>query len=142
MEHKKWVILCFIGGVLMLVSSVVGSVGFIGIVLSWAAGVFGLEMTKTFSILMTILAYIAAGGGISVIVGSLIAGYGPDRIGRIVIGIGIGTGLIGLIIILITNLIAGVSLNDLPNIFLSAFNGTYGLAGVLISIISRMRLKD
>ena len=142
MEHKKWVILCFIGGVLMLVSSVVGSVGFIGIVLSWAAGVFGLEMTKTFSILMTILAYIAAGGGISVIVGSLIAGYGPDRIGRIVIGIGIGTGLIGLIIILITNLIAGVSISDLPNIFLSAFNGTYGLAGVLISIISRMRLKD
>ena len=142
MEHKKWVILCFIGGVLMLVSSVVGSVGFIGIVLSWAAGVFGLEMTTTFSILMTILAYIAAGGGISVIVGALIAGYGPDRIGRIVIGIGIGTGLIGLIIILITNLIAGMSISDLPNIFSSAFNGTYGLAGVIISIFSRMRLKD
>ena len=142
MEHKKWVILCFIGGVLMLLSSVVGSVGFIDTVLTWAAGVFGLEMTKTFSILMTILAYIAAGGGISVIVGSLIAGYGPDRIGRIVIGIGIGTGLIGLIIILITNLMTGVSISDLPNIFLSAFNGTYGLVGVLISIFSRMRLKD
>jgi len=142
MEHKKWIILCFIGGVLMFVSSVVGSVGFIGIVLSWAAGVFGLEMTTTFSILMTILAYIAAGGGISVIVGALIAGYGPDRIGRIVIGIGIGTGLIGLIIILITNLIAGMSISDLPNIFSSAFNGTYGLAGVIISIFSRMRLKD
>lgn len=142
MEHKKWVILCFIGGVLMVLSSVVGSVGFIGTVLSWAAGVFGLEMTKTFSILMTILAYIATGGGISVIVGALIAAFGPDRIGRIVIGIGIGTGLIGLIIILITNLIAGVSISDLPNIFSSAFNGTYGLAGVVISIFSRMRLKD
>jgi len=142
MEHKKWVILCFIGGVLMLLSSVVGSVGFIGTVLTWAAGVFGVETTKTFSILMTILAYIAAGGGISVIVGSLIAGYGPDRIGRIVIGIGIGTSLIGLIIILITNLIAGVSISDLPNILSSAFNGTYGLAGVVLSIFSRMRLKD
>jgi hypothetical protein len=126
----------------MLLSSVVGSVGFIGTVLSWAAGVFGLEMTETFSILRTILGYIAAGGGFSVIVGALIAAFGPDRIGRIVIGIGIGTGLIGLIIILITNLIAGVSISDLPNIFLSAFNGTYGLAGVLISIFSRMRLKD
>lgn len=142
MERKKWVILCFIGGVLMVLSSVVGSVGFIDTVLSWAAGVFGLEMTKTFSILMTILAYIAAGGGISVIVGALIVGYGPDRIGRIVIGIGIGTSLIGLIIILITNLIAGVSISDLPNILASAFNGTYGLAGVVISIFSRMRLKD
>jgi MFS family permease len=142
MEHKKWVILCFIGGVLMVLSSVVGSVGFIGTVLSLAAGVLGLEMTQFFSILLTILGYIAAGGGISVIVGALIAGYGPDRIGRIVIGVGIGTGLIGLIIILITNLIAGVSISDLPNIFLSAFNGTYGLAGVLISIFSRMRLKD
>jgi len=29
MEHKKWVILCFVGGVLMVLSSVVGSVGFI-----------------------------------------------------------------------------------------------------------------
>ncbi len=141
MEHKKWVILCFIGGVLMVLSSVVGSVGFIGTVLSLAAGVLGPDMTQFFSILLTILGYIAAGGGISVIIGALIAAFGPDRIGRIVIGIGIGTGLIGLIIILITNLIAGVSISDLPNIFLSAFNGTYGLAGVLISIFSRMRLK-
>jgi len=142
MEHKKWILLCFIGGVLMLISSVVGSVGFIGTVLDWVAVQFGVETTTTFSILMTILAYIAAGGGISVIVGSLIAGYGPDRIGRIVIGIGIGSSLFGLIIILITNLIAGVAISDLPNIFSSAFNGSYGLAGVLISIFSRMRLKD
>ena len=142
MEHKKWILLCFIGGVLMLISSVVGSVGFIGTVLDWVAVQFGVETTTTFSILMTILAYIAAGGGISVIVGSLIAGYGPDRIGRIVIGIGIGSSLFGLIIILITNLIAGVAISDLPNIFSSVFNGSYGLAGVLISIFSRMRLKD
>ena len=119
-----------------------GSVGFIGTVLTLAARALGPDMTQYFSILLTILRYIAAGGGISVIVGSLIAAYGPDRIGRIVIGIGIGTGLISLIIILITNLIAGMSISELPNIFLSAFNGTYGLAGVLISIFSRMRLKD
>jgi len=131
MEHKKWVILCFIGGVLMLLSSLVGSVGFIGTVLSWAAGVFGLDMTKTFSILMTILGYIAAGGGISVIVGALIAGYGPDRIGRIVIGIGIGTGLIGLIIILITNLIAGVSKVIYQTYFRAPSMGLMGLLALL-----------
>ncbi len=142
MEHKKWIILCFIGGVLMVISSVVGSVGFIGTVLTLAAEALGVETTQYFSILLTVLGYIAAGGGISVMVGALIAGYGPDRIGRIVIGIGIGTGILGLIIILITNLITGASISDLPNILLSAFNGTYGLAGVLISIFSRMRLKD
>ena len=142
MEHKKWVFLCFIGGVLMVVSSVVGSVGFIYTILTLAAEALGVETTQFFSILLTILGYISTGGGISVIVGALITGYGPDRIGRIVIGMGIGTGTLGLIIILVTNLITGASISDLPNIFLSAFNGSYGLAGVLISIFSRMRLKD
>ena len=79
----------------MVISSVVGSVGFIGTVLTLAAEALGVETTQYFSILLTVLGYIAAGGGISVIVGALIAGYGPDRIGRIVIGIGIGTGILG-----------------------------------------------
>ena len=64
MEHKKWVILCFIGGVLMVLSSGVGSVGFIGTVLSWAAGVLGPDMTQGLSILLRIVGYIGEGGGI------------------------------------------------------------------------------
>ena len=142
MEHKKWVLLCIIGGILMILSSIVGSLGFIGTVISLISGILGPEFEQFFSVLLPILMYIAAGGGFSVIVGALIAGYGPDRIGRIVIGLGIGTSLIGLIILIITTLIGGTSISDLPSVLLSAFNGSYGLVGIIISIFSRMRLKD
>lgn len=142
MEHKKWVILCLIGGILMVLSSLVGSLGFIGTLISLISGILGPEYEQLFSTLVTILTYIAAGGGFSVIVGALIAGYGPDRLGRIVVGLGIGTSLIGLIILLITTLIGGTSIGDLPSVLFSAFNGTYGLLGVILSIFSRKRLKD
>ncbi|MBY8982577.1 MAG: hypothetical protein KGD57_06495, partial [Candidatus Lokiarchaeota archaeon] len=71
-----------------------------------------------------------------------IAGFGPDRIGRIVIGIGIGIGLISLIMIFITNLIEGFSLNEIYDILLATFNGLYGLGGGVISIFGRKLLKD
>ena len=142
MEHKKWVIFCIIGGILIILSSIVGSLGFIGTVISLISGILGSELGQFFSILVTILTYIAAGGGFSVIIGALIVGYGHGRIGRIVIGFGIGIGLIGLIILIITTLIGGISISDLPNVLLSAFHGTYGLLGVILSIFSKMRLKD
>lgn len=142
MEHKKWVILCSIGGVLMILSSIVGSLGFIGTVLTLLSGIVTPEIAQNIGFILTILGYVAGGGGITVIVGALIAGYGPDRIGRIVIGFGIGTSLFGLIIILVINLFSGMSLNDILNILLGSFNGVYGLTGVIISIFSRMRLKD
>jgi len=142
MEHKKWVILCIIGGILMVLSSLIGSLGFIGTVLKLAAGVLGPEMQQIISNLLTVLGYIAAGGGISVILGALIAGFGPDRLGRIIIALGIGINIIGLIIIIVTNIIGGSSINDLFGILISTFNGGYGLAGVLMSIVSRMKMKD
>jgi len=142
MEHKKWVILCIIGGILIVLSSLIGSLGFIGTVLKLAAGVLGPEMQQIISNLLTVLGYIAAGGGISVILGALIAGFGPDRLGRIIIALGIGINIIGLIIILVTNIIGGSSINDLFGILISTFNGGYGLAGVLMSIVSRMKMKD
>ncbi len=126
----------------MILGSIVGSLGFIGTALTLIAGVMGPEMATTINTILTVLGYIAAGGGFSVIIGALIAGYGPDRVGRIIIGFGIGCSLIGLIIILITNLIGGTSIDDLFSVLLSAFNGIYGFAGVILSIFSRMRLKD
>ena len=142
MEHKKWVILCIIGGIMMILSSIIGSLGFIGTAISFISGLFGPEVEQFLSMLLTIMSYIAAGGGFSVIVGALVAGFSSDRIGRIIVGLGIGTSLIGLIILLVTTIMGGTSIGDLPTILLSTFNGTYGLVGVILAIFSRMRLKD
>jgi hypothetical protein len=142
MEHKRAVVLCLIGGALMLIGSVFGSVGFIGKLLSLTTNYVDPGIEAVIQGTLTVFGYIAAGGGISVIVGAFIAGFGPDRIGRFVSGIGVGAGLLSLIILIITSLIGGASVNDLPTIFLTTFNNGYGLAGVLISIIGIMRLKD
>ena len=142
MEHKKWVILCIIGGVLMLLSSVVGRVGFLGTLLELLSGVVSTEIQRVIEIVLTIFTYIAAGGGISVIIGALIAGFSSDFVGRLIVGIGIGASLISLIILLITSIFGGSQVDDLPSILLNTFNGIYGLVGVILAIFARQQLKD
>jgi hypothetical protein len=142
MKHKKWVILCIIGGVLMLLSSVIGRVGLLGRILDLISGFVGPEAQQVMSIILNIFTFIAAGGGISVIIGALIAGYSSDFVGRLVVGIGIGASLISLIILLITSIYGGTTINELPSILLNTFNGLYGLFGVILAIIGRRKLKD
>jgi len=142
MKHKKWVILCIIGGALMLISSLVGRVGFLGTLLELLTGVVGPNTQRVIEIVLTIFTYIAAAGGISVIIGAIIAGFSSNFVGRLVVGIGIGASLISLIILLITSIYGGSTVNDLPQILLNTFNGIYGLGGVLIAIFARRKLKD
>ena len=142
MEHKKGVILCIIGGALMLLSSVVGRLGFLGTLITLLYGNVTPEIQQILEIILTIFSYIAAGGGISVIIGAFIAGFSSDFVGRLIVGFGIGASLISLIILLVTSIIGGSTINDLLSILLTTFNNAYGLAGVVISIIARRQLKD
>ena len=127
MEHKKWVILCIIGGTLMFLSSLVGRVGVIGTLITSlsTSGLVPLEIQQVLEIILTVFSYIAAAGGLSVITGAFIAGFNSDRLGRFIVGLGIGT-----------------TINDIPSILFTAFNSAYGFVGVVISILGRMRLKD
>lgn len=142
MEHKKGVILCIISGILMLLSSIIGRVGFLGIILNLISGFVGPEIQQVIELIFNIFSFIAAGGGISVILGAFIAGISSDFIGRLVVGIGIGASLISLIILLITSIFGGTTIEDLPSILLNTFNGIYGLVGVIIAIFGRRLLKD
>jgi len=142
MEHKKGVILCIIGGALMLLSSVVGRLGFLGTLITLLYGNVTPEIQQILEIILTIFSYIAAGGGISVIIGAFIAGFSSDFVGRLIVGFGIGASLISLIILLVTSIIGGSTINNLLSILLTTFNNAYGLAGVVISIIARRQLKD
>ncbi|UCC19809.1 MAG: hypothetical protein JSV62_00595 [Promethearchaeota archaeon] len=142
MEHKKGVILCIIGGALMLISSLTGRVGFLGTILSLLSGYVGPEIQVVIEIILNVFSFIAMGGGISVIIGALIAGFSSDFAGRLIIGIGIGSSLISLIILLITSIYGGTAINDLPLILLNTFNGIYGLVGAILAIFARRLLKD
>jgi hypothetical protein len=142
MKHKKWVILSIIGGVLMILSSVVGRVGFLGTLINLLSGFVGPKTQQVLGVILTIFSYIAASGGIAVIIGALIAGFSSDFIGRLIAGLGIGASLISLIILIATSIYGGATISDLPSILLTTFNNAYGLVGVLIAIIARTKLKD
>ncbi|NHJ26386.1 MAG: hypothetical protein EAX89_17540 [Candidatus Lokiarchaeota archaeon] len=141
MEHKKWVFFCTLGGVLMIFAALIGSVGILGRVLSLLVSVMGNEIAQIINLTLSILGYVATGGGVSVILGAVIAEYSLKKLGRLIIGLGIGTSLIGLIIIIIMSLYSGISVNELRSVLISTFNGIYGFIGVIISIIGRKGLK-
>ena len=142
MGHKKWVLLCILGGALMILSSVVGRVGFLGTLLTLLIGVAPPDIQQILAMVLTVFSYIAAAGDLSVIIGAVVAGFGSDFAGRLIVGLGIGSSLISLIILVITSISGGSSVLDLPSILLTTFNNAYGLAGVIIAIIARRNLKD
>lgn len=142
MEHKKWVILCIMGGILMVLSSLVGRVGVIGTIISLLSGVVTPEIQQVLTIILTVFSYIAAAGGLAVIIGALIAGFNSVRLGRFIVGLGIGTSLVSIIILVGTSIFGGSTINNVPLILFTAFNNAYGLAGVIFSIIGGRKLKD
>ena len=79
--------------------------------------------------------------GILVIVGAIIVAMDHYKLGKFIIMLGAGLGLIGLIIMLITGIIAGTVVEDLAGIVSTIINGSYGFAGVLLTILSRRKLK-
>lgn len=141
MENKKWIVICIIGGLLMFISSIVGSVSFYALVFSVVSGILGPVAAATLSIVLLVFTYIALGGGISVIIGAIIVALGSYGIGKFIIALGAGMGLIGLIIFLITSILAGSVISSIIGLILQILNGSYGFLGVLLTIIARMRLK-
>ncbi|MHA1729233.1 MAG: hypothetical protein ACTSWY_10940 [Promethearchaeota archaeon] len=141
MENKKWIITCIIGGILMLISSIVGNVSFFILIFGIASSIIDPESALTFSIILQIFSIIATGGGISVIGGALIIALNQYRLGKFIIGLGAGMGSIGLLIFITMSLIAGSFLSDLSGIILGILNGSYGFLGVILTIFARFRLK-
>ncbi len=141
MENKKWILLCIIGGILMIIGSVIGSITFFETLFDLIEADVGEDVAKIVSLVIQILGYIAMGGGISVIVGSIIVAMDHYRLGKFIIGIGAGMGLISLLIFLITGIVEGSILEELDQIVTETIHGSYGFLGVILTIIARMKLK-
>jgi hypothetical protein len=143
LENKKWIVLCIIGGILMIIGSTVGDISFFRLLVDLASGVLTEDVLNILSIVLRILSWIALGGGISVILGSILVMVGRYGVGKFIIGLGAGMGLIGLIIFMITGLIAGGLVNNLVAVFIDfiSFRGSFGFVGVLLTIVARLKLK-
>ncbi|MHA1490172.1 MAG: hypothetical protein ACTSRI_11030 [Promethearchaeota archaeon] len=141
MENKKWMIVCLIGGILMIISSVVGSVSFFALIFGILTNYVGADVAVILSIVLQIFGYIAMGGGISVLIGTLLIMIDQYKVGKFIIGLGAGMGLISLIIFLITSILSGALINDITGLVVGIINGSYGFAGVLLTILARTKLK-
>jgi hypothetical protein len=141
MENKKWILLCIVGGILMILSSLVGSISFFETLFSLIKAEVGEDVAKVISVIIQILGYIAMGGGISVIIGALLVALDHYRLGKFIISLGAGLGLIGLIIAFITGLIQGTIVEDVEGMVSEITHGSYGFIGIILTIIARLKLK-
>ncbi len=134
--EKKWLYFCTLGGILMIISSVVGSVSFFALVFGIASDILGPETAFVLMIILLIFAIVAGLGGVAVIIGVILVVKDKIGIGKFIIGLGAGMGLIGLIIFIITSFMAG-----LLAILYALINGSYGLLGVILTILARRKFK-
>lgn len=164
MEYNKWAILCIIGGILVIISSVVVRIIFLDLInliaLSSSTVFVDPNTQQVYELNLTVFSFIAGGGGIFVIIGALIAGFSSDVGGRLVIVLGIGASLVSLIVLITASIIVRFLTRNyfdlIPNdkfdefyssklsplMWQSIFNEIYGLVGLTISIFTIRKLKD
>ncbi|MBY8992573.1 MAG: hypothetical protein KGD58_17640 [Candidatus Lokiarchaeota archaeon] len=141
MENKKWILICIFGGILMIIGSVVGSITFFETLFSLIEADVGEDVAKIVSLVIQILGYVAIVGGISVIIGALIVAMDHYRIGKLIIFIGAGMGLISFLIFIIGGIAEGTILDEMAGIVDETLHGGYGFFGVLLTIVARLKMK-
>ncbi len=152
MRTKLGIILLIIGGILMIISSAIGSIGIYEILY----GLVATQIPANFSwiipilnVLITIMRYIADFGGGAVIVGAIFIALGIVRFGKWLVGIGLTFGTLALIIWVVSQIANNTNLITDPQIlsYLATLKGffTYNtglqFGGVATAIIGRNFVK-
>ena len=140
MDNKTATILCLIGGILLIIVSATGSIGFFEMLKLLAEVDEIAEFYWIVEMLLNILTYIAALGGITVVIGALLIMKSREGTGKFVIGIAVGMSLIGLIIQLVT-LIYVAGFTAALNFFILA-SQSMGWIGIFLTIFGRRAIKS
>lgn len=106
-SSKIAAILAYIGGILLIVAGTTGSLGIIGTVIEYIIENVDGATAEFLSIVLQILNFVADLGGISVIVGGTFIFYERKRIGKIIVRLGAGMGIIGFGLILASAFLHG-----------------------------------
>lgn len=143
MENKKWIFFCIVGASLMIIGSVVGNPTIFTLIFGVAVEHVGPKTERVLAIILNVFTYIALGGGISVIGGAILVMMHRYKIGKLIIWIGAGMGMIGLIAFMIMQGIEGtlLSMLKLEIITLLSLNGGFGFAGIILVVFSRFKMK-
>jgi len=109
----------------------------------YVRSIIGPIPTTALTIFLTIILYIMLGGGISVIVGTILILFHLHKLGKLIITLGTGTGLIGITIFLLieTTIINPIeSWFDFGFFIIRLLIDLYFL-GIILAIIARKKMK-
>ena len=141
---KKWVIITILGGVLMILGTASGLNLFPFLLqlydsygIPYVRRVAGRNITMVLAVILRIILIIMAGGGISVIIGSILVLIHLHKFGRLLIILGSGMGLIGSIIFIMWNITFARS----PAFFFLGLLLDIYFIGVILTIIGRKKMK-
>ncbi|MHA1913082.1 MAG: zinc ribbon domain-containing protein [Promethearchaeota archaeon] len=147
MRNKTGIVLLIIGGILMIVSTTVGSIGFYEFLYDILVNEVPANLIPILDIALNIIRFIADWGGGAIIFGAFLIMLKQYRLGKWIISVGLAFGTLALLVWLISK-IANIFITD-PQIlsYLANLKGffTYGTAfqfvGVVVVILGRNFVK-
>ena len=134
-RYKIAAVSAVIGGILILIGGGTGMVNFLNDLRNMLENMWG-DVDPTVETIFWILIFIAALGGLAVIIGGLLIYKKLLLMGRILISLGAGIGVIGLILGLIMALYKGESTE-----FFSWMTTTFMGIGIILSIVAQFMAK-
>jgi len=145
-----WILVIIVGAVLMILGSAVGSQFYTKLLEQLIFyGFIGPEFVQLVTSVMVVLGYIALYGGYSVLVAVFLILIKWSKVGRIIITIATGFGILGLIIYGVSWAVGyfSITLNsDWKNILdtvhgLFTFSSGIGLTGTAVVVVGKFLLK-
>ncbi len=135
-RNKTAGILCIVGGALLVVAGTTGMKPLLEGILKYIQP--AVDASPILATIFRVLIFIAALGGISVIIGGLLTFYVP-RIGKLLVMLGAGLGLVGFMIPMSLAWYRGVPFNELFEGYVSSTLGY--VLGIMLTIIGRLIAK-
>lgn len=132
-RNKSAGILCIAGGVFLVTAGTVGIKPLLGQILKYIQP--AVDVSPIFGMIFRVLIFIAALGGISVIVGGLLI-FDVPWIGKLLVMLGAGLGLFGFLIPMSLAWYQGIPIADLFKGYVSSTGGY--LSGIVLTIIGRL----
>ncbi|MHA2008784.1 MAG: hypothetical protein ACW99E_18010 [Promethearchaeota archaeon] len=145
MRNKTGLSLLIIGGILMIISSAVGSIGIYEFLYDLISTEVHPNLIPILNVILLVIKVIADWGGMAIILGAIIIILKQRRLGKWIIGVGLTFGTLGLIVWLISKIIDVTGIITDPQIlnYLATLKGffTYGttlqFTGVGIALVGR-----
>jgi hypothetical protein len=149
MKNLIWILLCFLGGILMIIGSATGSAVFYVYLANLVSSYISPEFMPLVAAILTVLEYIAFYGGYSVIVGTILILINQIKLGRIIIVVTTSFGMLGVVFYAGTWILgkSGIAVSPAVQVILDqmyilfTYNSGLAFTGTVLAVIGRYGIK-